>query len=86
MKHCSSPGAMYSPAEAQERSSANVCRSKSDVSSRKNALSEFAFGQQGYKRTESSPEVVQFFLTAFAVTNFLLSLNMPVCDPFMFDL
>ncbi|XP_053408833.1 rho guanine nucleotide exchange factor 12-like isoform X6 [Mercenaria mercenaria] len=57
MKHSSSPGAMYSPAEAQERGSANVSRSKSDVSTRKNALSEYSFGHLGYKRTESSPEV-----------------------------
>lgn len=70
MKHSSSPGAMYCPSESQQKSNANVCRSKSDVSTRKNALSEYMFGQPSYKRTESSPEVVCcIVLFIFNITN-----------------
>jgi hypothetical protein len=83
MKHSSSPGAMYSPAEAQERGSANVSRSKSDVSTRKNPLSEYSFGHLGYKRTESSPEVVMHFYLEFETTKyFCISLNLPVFLPY----
>lgn len=65
MKHSSSPGAMYRPAEPPQKASANVCRSKSDVSTRKTALSEYMFGQPTYKRTESSPEVVSLYCNVF---------------------
>ncbi|KAL4228501.1 PDZ domain containing 1 [Mactra antiquata] len=56
VKHSSSPGAMYRSPDQQQRTTVNVSRSKSDVSTRKNALSEYSFGHPGYKRTESSPE------------------------------
>ncbi|XP_052253309.1 uncharacterized protein LOC127859834 isoform X3 [Dreissena polymorpha] len=58
-KHSSSPGAMFGAAEPPQQKGVNVCRSKSDVSTRKNALSEYMFGAPTYKRTESSPEVSQ---------------------------
>ena len=58
MKHSSSPGAIYRPSDSEARASANVCRSKSDVSSRKNTLFENPSGSQGFKRNDSSPEVV----------------------------
>ena len=57
---------MYHPAaDAQQKNSANVCRSKSDVSTRKNALSEYVFSQPAYKRTESSPEVVSLYIVMY---------------------
>lgn len=86
-KHSSSPGAMYRPTESQQKASANVCRSKSDVSTRKTALSEHTFTQPTYKRTESSPEVVLYciFLASLTPVSYAhLDNDLPgICGPFL---
>ena len=79
--HSSSPGAMYRPSESGQPRTSTVSRSKSDVSSRKNAAHEYPHFQEGYRRAESSAEVYSYYPFGVVVVTTLINTVAMCCTP-----